>query len=61
MNKNQIAKIYDSLPEDQQDMPRSEFIRQAMDALNPSKMAAEANAIAEGRIRQRQIDEALGR
>lgn len=61
MNRTQIAKIYDEMPENQQNMPREQFIKQAMDALDPTKIAAEANAIAQGRIRKAQIDAALQR
>lgn len=61
MNRQQIAKIYDEFPEDQRDMPRAEFIKRAMDALDPNKMIQEADAIARGRIQRAQIDVALGR
>jgi len=46
---------------EEQDMPREQFIRQTMDALDPAKMMQEVNTIAGGRIQRRQIDEALGR
>lgn len=61
MNRQQIAKIYDEFPEDQQNMPREMFIKQAMDALDPNKMMQEADAIARGRIQRAQIDAALER
>ena len=61
MNRTQIAQIYDSFPESQQDMPREEFIRRVADALDPNKMMQEADMIARGRIQKKQIDAALGR
>lgn len=61
MNRQQIAAIYDGMTPEKQDMPREQFIKQTMDALDPTKMMAEADAIATGRIQRRQIDEAMGR
>jgi len=61
MNRTQIAALYDSMTPEEQDMPREQFIRQTMDALDPAKMMQEVNTIAGGRIQRRQIDEALGR
>ena len=61
MNRQQIAQIYDEMPPEQQNMPRVEFIKKAMDALDPNKMIQEADAIARGRIQRAQIDAALGR
>ena len=59
MTPQQIAVIYDSLPEDQQDMPREQFIKRAMSAIDPAKIAAEADMIAQGRIQRTRIDAAL--
>lgn len=61
MNRQQIAQIYDEFPENQRDMPREQFIKRMSDALDPNKMMQEADAIAQGRIQRKQIDEALGR
>ena len=61
MNRTQIAAIYDEMPKNQQNMPREMFIQQVTDALDPNKMMREADTIARGRIRQKQIDVALGR
>lgn len=61
MNRQQIANIYDNMTPEQQNLPREYFIKQAMDALDPNKMAAEANAMAQGRIQRAQIDAALER
>lgn len=61
MNRTQIAQIYDEMPKSQQNMPRAEFIQKVTDALDPNKMMQEADTIARGRIRQKQIDAALGR
>jgi len=61
MNRQQIAKIYDSFPPEEQDMPKTEFIRRMTAAMDPAKMATEANAIAQGRIQKAQIDAALRR
>lgn len=65
MNRQQIAKLYDEFPADQRDIPREQFIREVADALDPTKMAAEADAIVQrrrmGRTNQAAIDAALGR
>lgn len=61
MNRQQIAQIYDSFTPEEQDMPREQFIRQTMDALDPAKIMAEANAMAEGRIRKAVIDNAIAK
>ncbi|MCK5608866.1 hypothetical protein KAR91_43740 [Candidatus Pacearchaeota archaeon] len=61
MNRQQIAALYDSFTPEEQDMPRAEFIKQTMDALDPAKMMEETNAIAQGQIQRKQIDAALGR
>ena len=64
MNRQQIAQIWDSFPEDKRDMPKERFIRETMNALDPNRMAAEADAIVQrrrmGRAQQTQIDRALG-
>lgn len=65
MNRTQIAALYDSFTPEEQDMPRETFIKRMSDALDPSKMATEANRIARGRIQQAQnkirIDAAIKR
>lgn len=61
MNRQQIAQIYDGFPENQRDMPREQFIKKAMAALDPNKMMQEADVIAQGRIQRKQIDAVLGR
>jgi len=35
MTPQQIAAVYDSMTPEQQNMPREQFIRQAMDAIDP--------------------------
>ena len=59
MNRTQISVIYDSMTPEQQDMPRAEFIKKAVAALDPTKLAAEADAIVQGRVQKAQIDTAL--
>lgn len=61
MTPQQIATIYDSFPPEQQDMPRSEFIKRMTAATDPNKMIQEADMMARGRIQQAQIDAALQR
>jgi len=61
MNRQQIAKIYDSFPPEEQDMPRGEFIKRMTAAMDPAKMATDANAIAQGRIQKAHIDNAMAR
>jgi len=53
MNRQQIAKIYDGFPESQRDMPREQFIRETMRVMDPNRMAAEVDAIVQGRITSR--------
>lgn len=36
MTPQQIAKIYDSFPENQRDMPKTEFIKKALATQNPN-------------------------
>jgi hypothetical protein len=61
MNRTQIAKIYDSFPSEEQDMPRGEFIKRMATAMDPNKMMAEANMMAQGRIQKAVIDSAITR
>ena len=61
MNYQQIAAIYDSMTPKEQDMPRSQFIKQVFDALDPDKMVAEADRMVRGRVQQKQIDAAIRR
>jgi len=61
MTPQQIAAIYDSFTPEEQNIPRSEFIKRTMDALDPNKMMQEASTIAKGRIQRKQINEALQR
>ena len=65
MNRTQIAAIYDSFPESQRDMPRAQFIRETLKALDPKRMTAEVDAIVQrriqGRINRVEIDRALNR
>lgn len=35
MNRQQIGQIYDSFPESQRNIPRPEFIKRAMNTMNP--------------------------
>lgn len=49
MNRTQIAAIYDEFPESQRDMPKEQFIRETMKALDPNRMAADADAIVQQR------------
>ena len=59
MNRTQIAAIYDNFPPEQQNMPRSEFIKRMAAATDPTKMMQEADRMAQGRIQQTQIDAAI--
>ena len=61
MNRQQIAAIYDSMTPEEQDMPRNQFIKRAMSAIDPNKRMQEANVIAQGRVQKAQIDAALRR
>jgi hypothetical protein len=35
MNRQQISQLYDSFPPGQQNIPRAEFIKRAMNTMNP--------------------------
>ena len=66
MTPQQIAAVYDSLPEDQQDMPRDQFIKRAMSAIDPAKNKRVLDAMVDRKHQQRvgemqraQIDAAL--
>lgn len=68
MNRQQIAQIYDSMTPEQQNMPRTEFIRQTMNAINPnankqilSTMIEQKHQKRVGEIRRTQIGAALRR
>lgn len=65
MNREQIAQIYDEFPEDKRDIPREQFIRKVANALDPNKMAAEADIIVQrritGRMNKAAIDEVVKR
>ena len=59
MNRTQIAALYDSFTPEEQDIPREQFIKRTMDALDPNKMMQEADMMAQGQIQRKQIDAAL--
>lgn len=68
MNRQQIAAIYDSIPPDQQDMPRDQFIKRAMSCIDPAKNKRVLDVMVERKHQQRvgemqraQIDAALER
>lgn len=68
MNRTELATIYDSFPESQQNMPKAEFIRKALDAYNPAKNRKILSAMVErkcqikaGQMEQATIDAALRR
>lgn len=63
MNRQQIAQIYDSFPEFQQNISKGEFIRKVGEALNPNKLAKDLNTELQrrhtGRTNKAVIDGAL--
>jgi hypothetical protein len=66
MNQTQIAAVYDSMTPEQQNMPREQFIRQAMDTLDPTvntkildHMVQQKRQVTQGRIEQARIDAVL--
>jgi len=66
MNQAQIAAVYDSMTPEQQNMPREQFIRQAMDTLDLKSntkildhMVQRKRQATQGRIQKAQIDAAL--
>jgi len=66
MNRTQIAAIYDSMTPEEQNMPRSEFIKQAMNTLDPKAnsqlldhMVQRKRQVMRGRLEQARIDAVL--
>lgn len=66
MTPQQIAAVYDSMTPEEQDMPREQFIRQAMDTLDPAAntkildhMVQQKRQVTQGRLEQARIDAAL--
>jgi len=66
MNRQQIAAVYDSMTPKEQDMPREQFIRQAMDTLDPKAntkildhMVQRKRQITRGQLEQTRIDAVL--
>jgi len=66
MNQAQIAAVYDSMTPEQQNMPREQFIRQAMDVMDLKSntkildhMVQRKRQVTQGRIQKAQIDTAL--
>jgi len=68
MTHQQVAAIYDSLTEDQQDLPRDQFIKRAMSAIDPAKNKRILDAMVErkhqkrvGKMQKAVIDNAITR
>ncbi len=66
MNRTQLATIYDSMTPEEQNMPRDQFIRQAMDAMDPAAnekildhMVQRKRQATRGRLEQARIDAVL--
>lgn len=66
MNQTQIAAVYDNMTPEEQNMPREQFIRQAMDAMDPKAnkqildhMVQRKRQATRGRLEQVRIDAAL--
>ena len=66
MNQAQIAAVYDSMTPEEQNMPREQFIRQAMDAMDPvanekilDHMVQRKRQVTQGRLEQARIDAVL--
>ena len=66
MTPQQIAAVYDSMTPEEQNMPREQFIRQAMDAMDPKAnekildhMVQRKRQVTQGRLEQTRIDAVL--
>lgn len=66
MTPQQIAAVYDSMTPEEQNMPREQFIRQAMDAMDPKAnkkildhMVQRKRQATQGRLEQARIDAVL--
>ncbi|KKM66374.1 hypothetical protein LCGC14_1481780 [marine sediment metagenome] len=65
MNRQQIAAIYDSFPPEQQNIPRTEFIKRAMNTMNPVRCKKILDVMVQkkhqGRVQRAIIDSAITR
>lgn len=68
MNRQQIAQIYDSMAPEEQNMPKSEFIRKVMNILDPAKNTKILDAMVDrrhqvhvGEMQKAVIDSAITR
>ena len=66
MTPQQIAAVYDSMTPEEQNMPREQFIRQAIDAIDPAAnekildhMVQQKRQVTRGRLEQARIDAVL--
>ena len=66
MTPQQIAAVYDSMTPEEQNMPREQFIKQAMDAMDPAAnkkildhMIQRKRQVTQGRLEQARIDAVL--
>lgn len=65
MNRTQIGQIYDSFPPEQQNILRSEFIKRAMNTMNPVRCKKILDVMVQkkhqGRVQRAIIDSAITR
>ncbi len=65
MNRTQLSNLYDSFPKNQQNIPRSEFIKRAMNTMNPAKCKKILDIMVDrkhqGRVQKAIIDSAITR
>lgn len=65
MDKNQIGQIYDSFPENQRNIPKTEFIKRAMNTMNPVRCKKILNIMVEkkhqAQVQKTVIDSAITR
>ena len=65
MNRTQISEIYDSFPENQQNMSKAEFVKRAMNTMNPVRCKKILDIMVDkkhqGRVQRAVIDSAITR
>ena len=66
MNRTQLSSLYDSFPEGQRDMPKAQFIREALACQDPTangkilvQMVEGKQRTRKGQIQKARIDAAL--
>ena len=60
MTNQEIGKLYDSFPKEQQDVSKTEFIKQVQSLADPKRMQTDLARIMHGKQNKQIIDGAMG-